>query len=64
MLIGVMSLAASCAETNSGDFCGVMSPGYLSTDAVADYIHDNDPEHEEWLIAVNRFGEDKCGWEF
>jgi hypothetical protein len=48
----------------SGDFCGVASPGYLATDQVADYIHENDPQHEKWLIGINRFGEEKCGWKF
>ena len=64
MMLAVMSLAASCAGTNSGDFCGVASPGYLASDAVADFIHENDPQHEKWLIAHNSFGEDKCGWKF
>jgi hypothetical protein len=62
MRLAAMSFVGSCAVT-SGDFCGVASPGYLATDQVADYI-ENDPQHEKWLIGINRFGEEKCGWKF
>jgi hypothetical protein len=63
VLLGVTLLAASCVQT-SGSFCTVASPGYLASDDVADYLHENDPRHEAWLIGINRFGEDHCGWEF
>jgi len=62
MLIAAMSLAASCASP--GDFCDVSSPAYIGSDAVADYIHSNDPALEEFLIVHNRTGEAMCAWKF
>ena len=53
MLLAVMSLAAGCARP--GDFCDVSSPALLASDAVADYIHGNDPALEKWIIIHNRF---------
>jgi len=60
MLLAAMSLVAGCVSP--GDFCDVSSPAYLATDAVADYIHSNDPELEEWVLIHNRYGVKSCGW--
>ena len=60
-MLVAMSLVASCVET-SGSFCTVASPGYLASDQMADLIHEHDPPPEAWLIGINRFGEEHCGW--
>ena len=64
MLIAVSSLAASCASPVSGNFCDVSEPAYIASDAVADYIHANDPALESFIIRHNRFGEESCNWSF
>ena len=61
MLLAVMNLAAGCVSP-PGDFCDVSSPAYLATDAVADFIHSNDPALEEWILIHNRYGAKTCEW--
>lgn len=60
MLLALLNFVAGCASP--GDFCDVSSPAYLGTDAVAVYIHDNDPAFEEWILEHNLYGAASCGW--
>ena len=47
-----------------GDFCDINRPLPYVSDAVADFLAENDPTHVERDSAVNIYGERHCNWTF
>ncbi len=48
----------------TGDFCDVARPLPYVSNAVADFLAENDPTHVERDSAHNIYGERKCNWKF
>ena len=68
-VISVALLAAGCGGLKlemgtTGNFCDVARPLPYASDAVADFLAENDPTHVERDSANNIYGERKCNWKF
>ncbi len=68
-LLVVTLLAAGCGGLSlkigtTGDFCDVARPLPYVSNAVADFLAENDPTHVERDSAHNIYGERKCNWKF
>lgn len=68
-VLAVTLLVAGCGGLRlemgtTGDFCDVARPLPYASDAVADFLAENDPTHVERDSALNIYGERKCNWKF
>ncbi len=68
-LLAVTLLAAGCGGLRlemgtTGDFCDVARPLSYASDAVADFLAENDPRHADRVSSQNIYGVRKCNWNF
>ena len=53
-------LLSGCSPPPAGNFCDIAKPDFYSTEAVANYMVENDPVHVRNDIAENTYGAENC----
>lgn len=44
------------------EFCAVAKPDVYASEAVVDFLIENDPDHLRQDLAENEYGRQACGW--